>query len=212
MHSKPQSSAIKYSGGHSHDGSRLKGEITDDSGSKIDTVKFAEGETQKMVKYKADEVAGEDKIIAEIVDKEIKCEKTVRVQVPGLKQLEDGENYDLKASTNIHPSSYWGAMDALGYFISIANAYAVTFPNDTRLVVTDISLPWGGVFDLCGTYKPGDKCSAATNGGHSSHRTGRDVDVRKWNIPEANVDKFKEISLEYGAVAGDHGNHYHLDF
>jgi hypothetical protein len=206
---------VKGSGGHvedGHTGARLKGEITDDSGSKIDTVKFAEGETQKMVKYKADEVAGEEKIIAEIVNTQAKCEETVNVKVPGLMRLDDGENYDLKESTNIHPSSYWGAMDALGYFNSIANAYAVTFPNDSRLVVTDISLPWGGVFDLCGTYNPKDKCSAASNGGHSSHRTGRDVDVRNSNIPMENRKEFEIICKYYWAVPNNHGNHYHLDF
>lgn len=40
-----------------------------------------------------------------------------------------------------------------------------------------MSLPWGGLFDICGTWNPADTCQNATNGGHFSHRTGTGVDI-----------------------------------
>ena len=202
---------VKDSGGHiedEHTGTRPKGEITDNDGNKIDTITFAEGETQKMVKYKADEVSGEEKIIAEIVNREVKCEETVRVRVPGFVSL-GGGYYSLKTqpSDNKHTGVYNVSSWVRGLFNRIAAIYNQRFPDDGTLVVTDASLAWGGLYDYMNTWSPP----------HNTHRIGTDIDVRSWNIPDNNREEFEKIvCINYGfpklEFPGQSNEHYHLYF
>lgn len=157
--------AIEGSGGHSHDGSRQKGEITDDSGNKINSITFAEGETEKRAKYKASEIAGEEKLIAEIRGGLTKCEETVNVKVPGLFDLGVGGSYRLTGSTGTHPANHYGTDSTIVSVNYMANDYLGE--TGTILGINDMSLPWGGLFDV------NENWSAP----HSWHRIGESVDI-----------------------------------
>ncbi len=51
----------------------------------------------------------------------------------------------------------------------------------STLGINDMSLPQGGLFDICGTWNPFDICPPITGtkppGGHQLHRTGTSVDI-----------------------------------
>ena len=171
---------IDGSGGHSHDGSRPKGEITDNDGNKINTIFFAEGETEKRAKYKASEIAGEEKIIAEIRGGLTKCEETVKVQVPWLFDLGVGgtyidATYRLTGSTGTHPANHFGTDSTIVSINYMADDFYEQF--NATLGINDMSLSGGGLFDICGTWSSSGTCSNAPYGGHSSHRKGTSVDI-----------------------------------
>lgn len=118
----------------------------------------------------------------------------------------------------------------LGVILStqlIAFAYQDSFPNEYVLRINDISLPYGGLFDINGTWKPP----------HNSHRTGEDVDVgtelpgiregvpvrtprRGTPWPSTVLGRnriFEDICDDNGVTADIHDpgtieEHYHLDF
>ncbi len=55
--------------------------------------------------------------------------------------------------------------------------------------VNDVSLPFGGMFDICGTWNVNDRCALTRKGGHRTHRTGRTVDLsHKRKVPYLRPD------------------------
>jgi hypothetical protein len=54
--------------------------------------------------------------------------------------------------------------------LKIAIKWHSSFPAEQLLFINDMSLPYGGLFDVNGQWN--------TSGGHSSHRIGTDVDIR----------------------------------
>ena len=169
---------VKNSGGHiedGHTGSRPKGEITDDYDNKIDTITFTEGETQKMVKYKASEVSGEERIIAEI-EGGGRCEGTINVKVPELTPLGAKQNLlpwggtaEHKLGDNNYGTGY--TLSAVYYAVGkYAKDYVLNTAPDVYLAVIDMSLPSGGLFDINGDWDTP----------HDWHRVGRSVDFSKY--------------------------------
>ena len=68
-----------------------------------------------------------------------------------------------------------------------------------------MSLPWGGLFDVNGNWKPP----------HSGHRFGKHADVSKWRIRKGNRAKLVKMMCDYSNVysEGDEeyeNPHYHL--
>lgn len=186
--------AIEGSGGHNHDGSRPKGEITDNDGNKIDTIFFAEGETEKRAKYKASEVAGEEKIIAEIRGGVTKCEETVNVKVPGLFDLGVGGSYRLTGSTGTHPVNHYGTDSTIVSTNYMANDFYEQF--NATLGINDMSLPGGGGFDIYGRWLDDitpPKCRQKGYG-HCGHRIGTSVDIDRCALSATNpnniIDQF----------------------
>lgn len=54
--------------------------------------------------------------------------------------------------------------------------------TEATIRLNDMSLPFGGLFDICGSWNPNQTCpplTPANVGGHFSHRTGRSVDVSR---------------------------------
>lgn len=97
--------------------------------------------------------------------------------------------------------------------------------------VNDVSLPFGGMFDICGTWNVDDRCVLTRKGGHQTHRTGRTVDInhkRKvfflrpdsttWTSSQERK-RFRRILQDYRDKIRpgcfdflDEGDHYHLWF
>jgi len=117
-------------------------------------------------------------------------------------------------------NNHWGERKVIEALFFISGAWKVNFPNESILVINDISLPNGGLFDVKGNWQPE----------HSSHRNGRDVDVRtelpneREGIPVRNEGGltvpnrgFEKICRGRGATAKIHERgtaleHYHIDF
>jgi hypothetical protein len=123
--------------------------------------------------------------------------------------------------------NHWGVQAAVDSLQQIAIAWRQQFPQELILQINDVSLPYGGLFDVNGNWhRP-----------HGTHRTGRDTDIRtelpgsRTGVPvrtprnAANWQNtvlirngdFEQICDARGFFADIHlGNteqeHYHLDF
>ena len=128
------------------------------------------------------------------------------VVVPGLIQLSTGTNYILWGETENHPYNHFGTKKLINTIIEIANEYKSYFPNSKSLYINDISLPWGGLFDINSDWKSP----------HVLHRCGNQVDIRKIMIPEENRRKFIEIVCKKTGFLLSEGDepieapHYHI--
>jgi len=103
------------------------------------------------------------------------------VRVPGLLELGEGTNYVLVGTpdandpcrstppTSLHYESHYGTAGLNTSVIDIADDYASYAPG-IRIRINDMSLEWGGLFDI------GNNWSSVP--GHSGHRIGRNA--RYW--------------------------------
>ena len=104
-------------------------------------------------------------------------------KIDSLIELGSGTNYVLVGGTCNHhgpndrsiPDScltpnnnHYGTRNTLRDIIAIADAWHSQYPDEQTLRINDMSLPFGGKFDVNGTWLAP----------HATHREGRDVDVR----------------------------------
>lgn len=209
-----EAEAVQNSGGHQHNSDRPP----------VDNTVFnpptgttdANGEFRS--RYTASAFGGKEIIIAK--SEECPGEEgraTLTVKVPGLVELYSGASYyyELKEPTSSHPSPYWVADDVRLVIALIADLYHYNLPNNPNLVITDASLEWGGGFDIGGHWEDciTPRRLGGDGHGHQTHREGRDIDVRIWNIPNDHRDEIEGFASDMGAVADVHQPpHYHLDF
>lgn len=102
----------------------------------------------------------------------------IDVGVGGLVRLEDSglHHVVVRDGKDTHPEGTHGMADTLETLKKIAQKY-FEVTNGRRLSVNDLSLPRGGVFDICNTYNPTDTCASAPKGGHFEHRVGKEADL-----------------------------------
>lgn len=108
------------------------------------------------------------------------------IEVPGLSEMPYGENYILdnsQDSLGYHPDAHYGSQKLLDVLMNAANEYATAFPNSERLRIMDMSLPWGGMFDLDYDWKEP----------HYGHTLGSDADISRAAVPSENRQKLLEI-------------------
>ena len=113
----------------------------------------------------------------------------------------------------LHPLSNF-QFNTLYSLLDLAGVYYEE--NKGTLRINDISLPWGGAFDLCGQWDPGKTCSKYPKGGHKTHRVGKTVDVSNMTAEGKAVTKKSLIKiiddLDINVTVLDEGNHFHLTF
>jgi len=147
--------------------------------------------------------------------------RRINVGIQGLREM-SGDSFVFKPrpSTDLHPRAHFGTV-ALQQGITLIGKTYIDLTGGRRPRVTDISLPVGGLFDICGTYSAGGKCTAAPNGGHAWHRTGRDVDFSAtddagqsidclFQTTDAMIKTFKEAKATFRKCYDD--GHYHVRF
>jgi len=96
------------------------------------------------------------------------------------------QNYVLYNSTTdaqYHADTHWGTQSLINTLVTIADEYKTIFPAAPPLYINDMSLPWGGLFDVNHDWRVP----------HKLHRCGNHADIRKVMIPENNRRKFLEI-------------------
>lgn len=128
--------------------------------------------------------------------------KTAQSGIEGLALLSAGSGYALIGATAKHGTNHYATSAALSAIPLIASEYHAAFPKDQDLLVNDISLRYGGLFDIGGDW-------AAP---HITHRFGSQVDLQKSTIPADHQAKFEELAAKHGARILIEGTHYHLDF
>lgn len=137
---------------------------------------------------------------------------TVNVQVDGLVELTatDTDTFVLTGETARHPSNHFGSANANDKLKKAAAIYLEKAKK--KLSINDMSLPKGGMLDLCGTYNPATICSEAPKGGHDTHRTGTDADIDQLGVPCLNDKDFRRAVIEAGArFKCESGGRKHVD-
>jgi hypothetical protein len=141
----------------------------------------------------------------------------LRVMYHGLIKLEvgDGDNIVLDGETTILPDNHYGTQELISAIKKIAKAYGEDFdrgefdingksPEHKELYINDMSLPYGGRFDIDGTLKPS----------HYEHMFGEEVDMqmnemnvkqKKWFNQNAKLNGFIRCYAEPEGTP----NHYH---
>lgn len=130
------------------------------------------------------------------------------MKVPNLVELIKGPGYDLVGeNTTLHPKNHYGtaAMNTTVKKLA-ADFDASCSTAAVNLSYNDMSLVWGGLYDLRGDW----------NVPHREHRFGVNIDVGKRQIKKANRKKFIELACETfnvrseGDVSSEPAAHYHL--
>lgn len=96
--------------------------------------------------------------------------------------------YNLVGDTTQHPINHFAKPQTIDLIQAIAWQYHTEFPSAEVLNVNDISLKWGGLFDISGAWTIP----------HEFHRYGRQADFRLPSIPVENRARFKELSCDLG--------------
>jgi hypothetical protein len=121
-----------------------------------------------------------------------------------------GKGYTMKPGTAVHPDNFWGIPQMNDAWMTAAAEFAdsvATRLYPDTLVVTEMNLEWGGVFDLNQNWQSPSHCG---------HRAGMEMDVRSWNLRGKPKLLFESIMRHHGFIVGYEGRkgpreqHYHL--
>ncbi len=132
---------------------------------------------------------------------------------PHFYSLVASSTYDLVGTTSTvgqrHLSNHAGSSALLASLGKLATSFATAFPG-SKLALNDMSLPWGGLFDLgsgvtCGNGNPGVDWGPC----HFQHRFGRNADVE--DVPAVRLRRLRQLATLAGFTGFlNEGNHYHL--
>ncbi|MCL4558946.1 MAG: hypothetical protein M1491_10075 [Deltaproteobacteria bacterium] len=107
------------------------------------------------------------------------------VGVEGLTSLVPSSYYRLTGQTNSHPDNHWAMEDVIGNIQKMASAFYRD--NNATLGINDMSLVYGGLFDI----------DADWNIPHSLHRLGRSVDIDS----HAETSDYNYMLVDKGDIA-----------
>ena len=201
---------IRSDGGHrGHIGLRPLGTLNPARG-QID----AQGRFQTQ--FTASHFGGDIDIVVTVGD--LSASRTIQVRVPYLYLVSEGEGYWMVGSKPIHPTGWYATYSVRGNLRSIAREYKRFYyseespqPADDRLAYNDMSLIFGGKFELNGKW-----CVPNTRDcHHHNHRFGTHVDISDHNVPTARIAQLESIFRQYGASRVSHEaakNHWHVTF
>jgi hypothetical protein len=181
------------------------------------------GEAQAI--YRTSGVSGWERIRAVVANGGQVATETasVAVRVKGLQETTGGSSMAFIGVTSRHPDSHWGAggmglaLQELADSLASIARFIESLPEPFRkrygrfpsvLAVNDMSLPWGGLFDI----------NAEWVNPHMEHRNGldADVDVRRGAQDDAYARSVLRLWVDrMGHTVYDErqtGNHYHLNF
>ena len=120
--------------------------------------------------------------------------ETIVIRVPGLSELMEAGNVDTIGWTTLHPSNHWGTPAMLSGLTALADAYFAFTGNTSKLQFNDMSVVFGGKFDV----NPADYSTTAE---HDEHRLGKSADIRSKTLTAAQYEWVRRWWLnEYGAL------------
>ena len=139
-----------------------------------------------------------------------KREDWTDVKVPNLVALSTGTGYVLVGTTTHHPENHYVTAEFKTKLVEIGKKWNETCSKSDTLKYNDMSLIWGGKFDLDKGWGANPKES------HSGHRFGNNADVSKKWVRKGNRAKLVKMMCDYAQVhsEGDAefepNPHYHL--
>jgi hypothetical protein len=197
---------VALSGGHQHGGDRPHGGLDKAS------CTIEQGMTFCYNAYSSSEVAGEENIVATLRDTGESALGTVTVMVPGLSPLPASDQYLLAGRfgdpgvTSQHTDNHNGTATTLTLLQPMASDYfGVT---GQRLCVNDLSLPWGGLFDIGNNWGPP----------HGLHRIGKSADFNthaecfSTAPPLVDQKELARATARWGATRIPEGGLIHYEF
>jgi hypothetical protein len=190
------------SGGHSHGGIRPRGTYQRKSGNNwvtVDTLRLQTDSAGTLIfRYLASRFGGIEEVKA-LEDASIgtgaenMATKRIKTRVPGLSLLSEGTNYVKVGGVCEHhgprddndfpncrtpDNDHYCTSTLAGAISVLADSFAVKY-STYRIRVNDTSLPYGGKFEIAGTYQPG--------GSHAEHRLGSNADISIRTIYQGQV-------------------------
>ncbi|MEW6324047.1 MAG: hypothetical protein AB1515_01525 [Nitrospirota bacterium] len=144
------------------------------------TCLISTGETtcSDQVVYTSGEISGQEKIRATIIETAQQAEAEIMVRVPEITTnmpVSLTGAWRLTGQTNEHDGNHYGVQQTINAVARMAEDYFEA--TGVGIGINDMSLEWGGMFDICGTFNIADTCANAPKGGHKWHRTGKSVDI-----------------------------------
>ncbi|MDQ7772675.1 MAG: hypothetical protein RDU13_04020 [Elusimicrobiales bacterium] len=118
-----------------------------------------------------------------------------------------GVGYDLHGSTQAHPKNHFGTVRMINTLVKLGGDWKKACPAAGNLSYNDISLPWGGLFDINYNWQPP----------HEEHKHGINIDVGKRQVVKSNREKLIRMMCDAGFAVRSEGDletekrgHYHL--
>lgn len=222
--------AVDSSGGHAHTAGRPAGFFGDSDG-------MTDSNGVYSTKFFSHWFGGEEWIVASSSQLQYRDSVKMTIKVPGLQSLPAGINYvkiggtcthygpsdnpEVPSSCRVPDNNHSAAQIVRDSLPLMANVWVDSLEQDT-LFINDISLPFGGIFDIDGTWAPP----------HTTHGQGLEVDIRtellSVNPPRRGIKvrnaqgqtvknkEFEKIAKRFGVrlpnidEEGTNFEHYHL--
>ena len=152
------------------------------SGNPLNDLMTGADGTAKIDSFLASQVSGKFLVTASLSsDKEVKDTVQMTIRVPGLVEFPDSSYWNLTGTTTTggqnHPSNHWCTTKMRDSLIAAIKDFYDWTVSDTgagkavALDINDMSLEWGGAFDIHGRWN--------LKGDHSFHRVGLSVDIER---------------------------------
>lgn len=192
-----------YSGYHQHDSVGRPGGTVDPASVTTDSYGCA------GTSYTAPQFAGIVHVIGTGQFELGEATGTVVIHVNALccVELGPGVHYTLVGDTPQHPQNHNGTLNVNSRMGDIAQQFYQQ--TSIRIRINDMSLNWGGLFDIGRPY------GVFWQSPHNEHRWGLNVDVGTSNLGNYR-NLFYNIAAMNGAADGgpilDEGDHFHLRF
>lgn len=169
---------VENSGGHQHNENRQnhtgRSSLNAQTYDNPISIYIPAGEITSAATYSSGEVSGTERIIAEILDGGniiSSAAGTVDVKVPDLQPLGGFISYQLTGARDAHPANHYGTASTVTNIGRVADAFYIA--NGELLGINDMSLVWGGLFDI----GPPPSSNVFWYTPHTSHRKGTSVDI-----------------------------------
>lgn len=184
------------SGGHQHSGGPIG------SASPSQFVLAGPYPQNKKVIYRAPAACGIIKIVWKFSSGDSDTDY-VHIKVEGLEALSGSQSLILIGATSKHPDNHYGTTAMNTKLHSLADKFFAKF--NVPIAVNDMSLVWGGLFDIDGAW----------GGPHQTHREGRHADVRSQTMDDTQKEFFRvEAQKLFSGVVlefpGQTNEHWHL--
>jgi hypothetical protein len=138
----------------------------------------------------------------------------VTIKAPDLVEIARVQtDFVIAGQTDAHPQNNFGRQELADAAASCFNDYLADMEdaqlpyflntNSSTFVVTEVGLPSGGMFDIDRNWK----------NPHQTHRFGRQMDVRKWDMFDRNrINQLTRSCRLAGLRLKDEGDppHFHL--
>jgi hypothetical protein len=133
-------------------------------------------------------------------------ESMLTIKIPNMVPLMPSDRYELYQSPSgedAHKENYYGTPGLIAILWSVSGLWRDAQLDEgwgeedlITLSINDMSLPNGGVFDVCGSLQP----NCPSNQGHVSHELGNDVDlnlINRMGLNKVERDLVVEIFREH---------------